>query len=401
MTQSNNPNPADDDEPSASEKPDRGQLVPFPKSKVSKQNPLQSPVTKVLIWLWRQSKDLVFGDAKDLYGNVEVTPDLKKHAEMTNTIIVISNILNIIGIAPFIYLSFAGFGIVFASILTILMNACLLKFSNISGVAAANSRPEHRSWAFSGQLGFILISAFLTIFSGAGTVLFNDYSSIQQLKAQRLIDSNTVRIEALQHIPSPRITEVKQKIAALKVPKNNPLWETNEVLLNGTFEDRNKDWSKVPFNSLPLTKQELILEQKNLSLYEEAQAKWQNQLLKRSESGSDLTFLKENQPRLYDANFLTDGTLRSSAESVAIANDIFTKQLVTLKWSELGFAFLFMGVSIITSGTACYMAYTYAKRGDVQNSRDPKRKRLRNQAIRLLREKIQRLQEKRQNQDEQ
>ena len=400
MSQSNNPQPKEDDNLDSSEKPNHGKLVPFPKAKPNKLAKVQGSFIAFIFMLCLQIKDLLLGDPKDFYGNVNVTPELERHAEITNLSISISNIINIIGIFPFIYLSFAGFGLVLASILSVLMNACLLKFSNIAGTAAANTRPEYKSWAFSGQLGFITLSAFLTLFSGPGAVLFNDYSSIQQLKAQQLINARTQDIKALQHIPSPRLSKLKKKISELTVPKSNPLWERNELLLNGAIEDRKQDWSKLPFNSLPLTMQETILEQQNNSLYETTQAQWQKLLLKRMDSGSDLIFLKLYLPNLYNSHFLSDGTLRSSAESVAIANGLFTKHLVTLNWSEVIFAFFFMGVSVITSGTACYMAITFAQREDVQRSRDSKLKRLQVQAIQLLREKIQGLKKNPQNLDD-
>lgn len=346
----------------------------------------------ILSWLLSCTKELLFTDSQDLYGKVKVTDELKRHAHFTASSITISNIINVVGLGPFIYLFFTSFGIIWAWISTLILLCCIQKFSNDCGVVAANNRPELRKWSFAGQLGFVLMSAFLTLFAGAGVVLFNDFSSIQEAKAQRLIAWKSYRIETLKHQSSPQFDRLRQEIKHFSelqatIPRKDPLWETYQIRLYGLFEDRNRDWSKIALENRPLKQQEYALEQQQSQIYEKANAKWQAQLVQRAQSSSDITFIKNILPETYSTHFLKNGSLRSSAEAVAIANEIFLRQLFTLSGNSLGFAFLFIGISIITSGVACYKAITFANRQDVQDSRDPQLKKQLNQAIQILRQR--------------
>jgi hypothetical protein len=203
MTQASLPHP-DEERKSSPEQagknilPHSSNLLPLP-SKSQSANPtsIKPYAFRFLYWLLSYLKEITLTDPQDLHGKVKVTDDLKRHARFTASSITISNVINVIGLGPFIYLFFASFGIIWAWIFTLLLLGCIQRFSNVCGIVAANNRPELRAWSFSGQLGFILISAFLTLFAGAGIVLFNDFRSVQEVKAQRLIAWKNDRIEAL------------------------------------------------------------------------------------------------------------------------------------------------------------------------------------------------------------
>jgi hypothetical protein len=401
MIQASLPNPDEEHQNSPEQVgkntlPHSSNLVPLPFKSLSTNATSIKPYTsRFLYWLLTYLKEITLTDPQDLYGKVKVTNDLKRHARFTASSITISNIINVIGLGPFIYLFFASFGIIWAWVFTLLLLGCIQRFSNVCGIVAANNRPELRSWSFSGQLGFILMSAFLTLFAGAGVVLFNDFSSVQEIKAQRLIAWKNDRIEALKHQSSPPLDKVRQEIERLselqtKTPKDDPLWQTYQVRQYGLFSERNRDWTKLPLANRPLKQQEYALEQQQLQTYEQVNALWQTQLIQRAQSSSDMAFLKKTLPEVYHAHFLENGNLRSSAEAVAIANEIFLKQLFTLSGNSLGFALLFIGLSVITSGIACCKAITFAKRKDVQDSRDLHLKKLRDQAIQQLRRQTKR-----------
>jgi hypothetical protein len=365
-------------------------LVPFPQSRPNRSFvTLTSFATRVGHFCWLA----LYASPHDLHGTAKVDQDLKKDANLTALILTTSTFVNTAGFAPFLWMVLGPVAI-----------PCLLLVnyaSNAVGVIAARYTPENRRWSNVGLGTFVLLNLFLTAFTGTGAVLFQDAPRIQRTQAAQIIETQRQRLARLAEA-SPDLKTLRQEIADQEAkqaelqrefPENYrdlPEWQRHQVELFGVYADRNLPLS---VRKESLKEREQRLSETAVQPYQEAVAELNRKLQKQIELGDDIQFLKAEMPRQYAANFNTDGSLKSSADAATIANQLFFDYLLTGKISQLVLPMVAAGLSVILSGAACYLAYAFARRPDVQRSRDP-------QERALLKEAILRLSQPRPSQDD-
>jgi hypothetical protein len=335
---------------------------------------------------WRKgvdwAKGQVFARGDELYGNAIVTPKVKDDANVTARVATGANLLNFVGIMPVLLFSFKSVPLLGAP-LALVSALLLLKFSNDTAAAVARGARGCKTWAASAAIfGFIPLSLIQSLVSGISTELFNNQSSLIQYRAKELVEQRFVgedkQLASLKVLSSPAYLAAQRQCntgqAELqRLPKTDPRWNSLQVRLYGSYNERNKDWSSLPLNMLPVCERVERLEQENQVKVDAAETRLQGLRASQIRLGNDVMFLKGNVPSVYQQHFQaqagsSEEEFRSGAEAVAVAAEHFFTNLAQGRWNQLGLSLFFFSLSIITSTAACVMVIYFGRREDVQMS---------------------------------
>ncbi|WP_236612545.1 hypothetical protein [Picosynechococcus sp. NKBG15041c] len=337
-------------------------------------------------------------DAQDLHGTAIVTQDLKQRAFLNASLITISSFVNTLGIAPFIFIALNGFGLFLSPVAAIAVLGGINAASNSCGAIAARHAPGYRANAWCGLGGFLMINTLLTVFTGPGIVMFTNKPAVRQTLAATVIHKQRERLEVLKQ-PA-ELDELKAEINESKAllqqivtkegeaaSRNNPEWQRLQLSLYGSYEERNTDWTTVKTPNLPLIQKLERLEIENMAAYEAASATLDEVLSRRTEYGNDVQFLQAEMPRHFESDFKPNQNLKSPAAGAAIATQLFINDFKMGRFEQLAFPMLMAGISVVLSATACLLTYSFARSPAVQDSFDPKKKTLVQNAVHILRQR--------------
>lgn len=204
----------------------------------------------------RVLKNLVFANPQDFHGQVYVTPELQEHSNLTARVITVASLFNAITNQPLLFFAFKDFGGLAAISASLTLNLLLIKFTNDNGTAVAGRKYGNQNWAKAGAAAMISMSVLQSFAAGVGMEAMNNRPFLAELKAQEEIERQT---ENLQEIPasSEALESARLEFQQLQgefagISRENPNWDTLHVQLYGTWADRDRDWSQVPLENLPL-----------------------------------------------------------------------------------------------------------------------------------------------------
>jgi hypothetical protein len=322
----------------------------------------------------RVLKNLVFANPQDFHGHVYVTPELQEHSNLTARVITVASLFNAITNQPLLFFAFKDFGGLAAISASLTLNLLLIKFTNDNGTAVAGRKYGNQNWAKAGAAAMISMSVLQSFAAGVGMEAMNNRPFLAELKAQEEIQRQT---ENLQEIPasSEALEAAQREFQQLQgelagIPRENPNWDTLHVQLYGTWEERDRDWSQVPLENLPLQQRVFRLERQAQAIKEEAQQAWGEKLAQRQQLGDDVLFLQQHLPAAFARHFDDDYELKSGTEIVRLAVVSLYQKVLSLDLASLGFPLFFFLLSVVTSGIACWLTLAHAQRQDVQMSRD-------------------------------
>ncbi|HAZ48770.1 MAG TPA: hypothetical protein DDW76_09620 [Cyanobacteria bacterium UBA11369] len=319
-------------------------------------------------------EDLFIGDSKQYYGDAFVTPKLQRASTVTHGVAVAANLINVLTAAPVIYFGFRSLGL-FGLGLSALLSVAALRISNKTAEAAAASAKGNRGWSDTGLVSFVAMNALLTIISGIGAELLTNGSVLSHQLANQLIQKQSEKIEQIQ--PDKSLYEAAEKqCAALdkalrELPQGHRDRERIYVQAYGTWAEREKDWTGVPYPQIPRCILSDINRTKANALVQKQREEWNKKLASRLESGNDLQFVQQVLPDVYTKHFAEDGEIRSGTESIALAYDSFFGRLIGGDFSnmgQLGFSLFMFLLSVVTSAGACLLMIAHVHRRDTQLS---------------------------------
>lgn len=330
--------------------------------------------------LLKQGKDLLIAEPKDFYGTAYVTDNLKQEAAVTAHTNTAANLVDFISNYSLYYFAFKSLGDIPAFILGALLDAFILWISNLTATATAKRRAKNVSWTKAGLGGMIALNLLKSLISGIGGELLLNQPGLNQQMAAQLIEQQTERVEKLKKLDSPRYLNTVQRCEQgraelAKMGRNHPRRDSLYIELNGSWGDRNRNWSTLPLEQLPICLQIPRLEKEAYAAYEKAKQQLNQKLIRRADIGNDLMFLKQEMPAVYSLAFTDKGDIYSAEISsgvaaVAIATNNFFAKLVHGEFASLGFSLFFFSISIITSAVAVFMTLRYAELEEVQRSRN-------------------------------
>jgi hypothetical protein len=317
-------------------------------------------------------KGLVIANSKDLHGQAFVSRNLEKDAEKTANAVSVSSVLDALSNYPILFFSFKDMGGL-AIPLTLITTVLILKFTNETATAAAARKPQGKGWSNIGIIGFSLMSVLQSLVAGVGAELLLNPSGLSQLKSQLLIEQTTQRVEALKPVDNPLYQEAKEKCERKatewnQLDKDDPRRDSLYVLIYGTFDQRNANWSNIPTEELPLCRRVDRLGKEVYQDYETAKKNWEKLLTIRVSMGNDLAFVKEKMNASYTQHFTPSGELASGIEATRLAILNFEQKFARGDFGALGFSLFFLLLSIITSAIACFMIIALSRREDTAKS---------------------------------
>ncbi len=335
-------------------------------------------------WLAKMKSSVVsifIAQPQDLYGTAFVTQNVRTDARVTASVVTASNLIDAVGNWPIFLFSMGGstpLGWVLSGLTTVLM----LKINNDVSTTVARGKEGSKAWArWAAILGLLPLSVLKSFTTGIGVELLNNRSELVHLRATELANLRLTQTQAqianslaVNPAVQERCSSAENKLQ--QMPKDSPLWASSYARLYGQWADRNRDWSTVPFESLPICRQVERLEYEANQKHEAAQSQYAEYLALRTQLGNDLLFLKAAYPQSYDQTFTasaadpSEADFKSGVEAVSYALQNFTAKAGAGEWNALGLSLFFLLLSVFTSTVAIVMVLTYARRDDVQMSWD-------------------------------
>lgn len=331
---------------------------------------------------------LVFTDPSKLYGKNYVTPRLKTNARNTAIVSDLANLFNNITAIPFIYYIFKDMqemGIALAAVVGLV----IFLFTNALAVSSVAGR----------RIAIVLLllsHLLLTGVSGIGSELLLGQSQIATDYAVKL---NNEYIETLYEGKEEFIEELRKQVNNLTEERHQLEAELNKtsindrnynriyIEINGEWKDRDRDWSIVPFENLPLN-QKIERRQSelnsNLRQLNGDKAQTNN---KRQELG-EISFLKDSMYDRFQENFNKNLHLRSGKEAIKIAFQSFFDDLSSFKFHAISSSLFFMGFSLITSVAALGLLKRLSSSDDLKRSNDPEIALLRDEFIDVAQQQL-------------
>lgn len=336
----------------------------------TRKSPQQHPWKK---WL-RAGLGLLFADPENFHGKALVSQDLKKHSRRTAAMVSVSTLFNFFTNLPLLFYAFKSFGSLgVALLLALVTNGLILRFTNDAAAAVSTNKAGSRLWSQVALLAMLLMNTLQSMVAGVGTELLLNQSGLSQFKAKLLIEKQHDRVEALKALDNPKYKEAKRRCesgeAKLEnMERDHPRWDSLYVQLYGQWHERDRDWSQVPTEELPICEKMKRLHEEGLQKYQQAKANWEEKLEIRSQMGNDVAFLKQKMPLLYQRHFTEEGKIASGVEAARLAILNFTSKFQRQDWAALGFPLFFLLLSIVTSGMAMALTVAHAYREDTQQS---------------------------------
>lgn len=320
---------------------------------------------------------LIFADPKNFHGDAFVDKNLKIRSEVTAGLVSGANLFNCITNAPILYYAFNNFGNIPAIIISLVLNSILLNWTNHCGTAAACNKPGNKHWSNAAALGFLIMGLLQSTISGIGIELLNNRPALRQILAEEIIDEQTEKIRELKlQVDSSLSEQAREDCNAKeeelnKLSSNNPRFHSLYTRIYGEWKDRNRDWSKVDIENLPVCIKAERLEKEAHSPAEKANQEWIEKLEDRAKIGNDLEFINRHIYEAYKQYFTNDDEFKSGVEAVRLSFENFFGKLTNLEFYNLGLSLVLCLFSLLTSIVACCMTIQHAQSEDTKMSRNP------------------------------
>lgn len=319
-------------------------------------------------------KHLLLANADEFHGKYYVDDELEEHSQLTARAISIASVFNAITNQPILFFAFKDFGNLLAIIASIVLNLLIVKFTNDNGTAVAGRKHGNRGWAMAGAAAMLAMSLLQSVAAVVGSEAMNNRPELARLKAMELIERHGRNLEDMP-VTSVEAEKARRDYEATlreyeQTDKNDPKWDTLYVKLFGRWTDRNRDWSQVPTENLPLEQRMLRLENEAAKQKAEARQAWAQKLVRRQQVGDDVLFLEQEMSQLFARHFNENYELRSGTETIRLAMVNLYDKLLRGDIAGLGFPLFFMVLSVVTSGAACWLTLAHARREDTQMSRN-------------------------------
>ena len=218
-----------------------------------------------------------------------------------------------------------------------------------------------------------------------GAELFNNQPDLQQMLAEQIIeeefgkykdaltsrDPNTILSNSVNY--QKYVGEFHEGKADLtKYAANDPRRNTVYLNLYGEYKDKDSDWSKVPYENLPVHQKISRLETEAKASYQQLRSDFEAKEQFPIEIASDQLFLKQYFPNIYNREFTTEGDITSGVTAVSLASENILTKAKTLDFAGLGISLYFFSFSVITSAFSIWKTYAFARQQDVADSFDSK-----------------------------
>jgi hypothetical protein len=342
------------------------------------------PRSQVRIWVdntWqtvtkpvRFVKNLLLANPREFHGKHYVTGELEEHSQLTARVISVGSLFNAITNQPLLFFAFKDFGGGPAVGASVVLNLLIVKFTNDNGTAVAGRKRKNLAWSRAGAATMVAMSVLQSVAAGVGMEAMNNRPQLARMKAENLIAEKTQKIQEIpattEEARKAREAYERERAKLDRLDKSDPEWDTTYVKLYGRWSERNKDWSQVETENLPLKQRMLRLEKRASQQKRQAQKEWNKKLAKRGQIGDDVLFLQQELPQLFQRHFNDSYQLTSGTETVRLAALNLYDKLKTGDVAGLGFPMFFALLSVVTSGAACLLTLTHAQREDVAMSRD-------------------------------
>lgn len=305
-------------------------------------------------------------------GEAFVPRDVRRDSEITADIVSGATLINAITNFPILLFAFKGLGNIWvAPVASFVLNLIVLNWTNLAGTATAGNRPGKKYWAQVGFAGFLLMSILQSFVAGIGSELINNRPALSYKLAEELIEEHDRKIRQVEPDTDAyerTFAQCQQNLQLLsQIPRTDPRWDSLYVETNGSVADRERDWSRVPAENLPLCQKADRIRSETFAVRED----WEEKLKIRSELGNDLIFLNRELPLVFSRYFNEYGEITSGVEEVRLASSNFFGNLFALNFSRLGFSLFFFLLSTITSITACYITVAHARGRNTKISHNP------------------------------
>lgn len=298
--------------------------------------------------------------------------DVRTDSEITADLVSGATLLNAITNMPILLFAFKGIGNVWvAPISSFIINLIVLNWTNQSGTAAAGRKPGKKLWAQVGVAGFFAMSILQSFVAGIGAELINNRPALSYKLAEELIAEHDRKVKEVQPNTDEYERILAQCVENQKIlegmPRTDPRWDSLYVETNGYLAERDRDWSRVPTENLPLCQKAERLREETFAVREE----WEEKLKTRNQLGNDLIFINQELPLVFSRHFNEYGEINSGVDEVRLAYSNFFGNLLKLDLSRLGFSLFFFLLSIITSLSACFITVAHARGKNTKISHNP------------------------------
>jgi hypothetical protein len=315
------------------------------------------------------------------HGNSFVSPRLQSYSNTTCKTAETANAINALTALPVIYYGFQALGLVGGSLITGFLGWLIWQFSNYTARTAASNTQGNRSWSNSGLLMFLTINILLTLLSAVGAELITNRNQLKENLADQVISEKTQNLQPDSSIYQSEEEECQRLQSLLdEQPREHPKWNTWKIEADGSYENRNRNWQEelengaISESQIPVCPLAAIKREQAEKEAAEERATWQEKLNQRANYGSDVVFLEENSPALYEQDFTEEGEIRSGIKALSLAYDSFFGRLLEGdldNLGEIGFSGFIFLLSIVTSTGACILLIAFTNSKETQLSHNP------------------------------
>lgn len=306
-------------------------------------------------------RNALLGSPEQSHGQSFVGVKLKKDMHSTYWIAVSANFINVLTSVPAFFFGFATLGS-FGLVLTSALSGIVLKASNESAAAASSSAKGNRLWSTQGLIMFVSLNVLLSVFSGIGSELMINRSELRFILAEEMIDEQKEKLRN-----DPEVLAAQQECKVLedliaRLPVNSPQRRAAYYQARGSFGSSAEDYISESDASVP----KCFLAERKQQEFETRYAHLEEKLSQQDDQ-SDLEFLEETFPDVYETNFKSDGSVKSEAEEFRLAAKSFYSQLLSIDFSnasQFGFSLFIALLSVITSSGACLLLLAHICRKD-------------------------------------
>lgn len=309
--------------------------------------------------------------SESLHGDQAVSRDLRARSSTAAVVLSGSSLIDYIsslGLFAFIFAFAPGGPVTY----TVVLSSLLLTFGNYLGKGMVD---RHKGHAIPNifAAGFIAMSIFQSLTSGLGVFLFNGQSRIVEGTAASLIqeelNAREKEIQSLRNPNHPSLVNDKTQCAAntkllAEMGLKNPAYQSLQTETYGLWKERRVaptmrplwELQGRPIDQWPVcpraAKRSQDLQRQATTLSSQLA-----QLKRESLAAPDqATFLKKIRPQVFDANFKTldsgEVVMKSGIQAFGQAWNFFWNPPEAFR-SDLTLSYVYMWLSILTSGSAC------------------------------------------------
>jgi hypothetical protein len=355
---------------------------------------LSQPLSEETNSLWQSFLSYLTVQPDSLHGHYYVTPDLKKSAQATATMMTASNVIDAIGNFSCFFFAFKSLTLAPALFLALAMTGGVLVSANAVSVATSYGH-KGRRWLAAAALflGLIPLNILQTMATGVGVEIFNNQSELAQLRAgdslNAILQAKEDKLAQAKKDQPAAISECQQEKQALAaLPRatatEEKAFQSRYVRLYGTWANQSQPMT-LPFEQLPLCVRANRLEASQRQQLQTLTQDIDAFKTQRAEVGNDLALLKQIAPNQYHKIFIEPKPLpflpqtepvelRSGIELVSLGTRSFFGKLERGEWEQLGMNLFMFGISASTSLASIGMAVTFALSKEAQRSYDIREK---------------------------